>query len=319
MLTAVALAATLAGPNVYGELQEVGGAYPYRLLIRADGPMPTAREVRVRLRSFKVNGRTTRARIVPSRPGALTMPKGGRALTVDFRFEPAPRDAWLEGQIDLSTPGSPPSPVGIYRYALPADGGAAELRRIQARYVGRDVWLYGGEANFPYRTDLGAYFVGLRPLRVTGVSRRPSPNRYGDVTARPLVMTFAPIANARVGVRDEQRRLDVYPAEPGTVREIFLTAPTGLILSESLSLTPPPATWRRDASRIETAMREFDVERFDRKRDVLWLLGPPDTARPWKSVFAQDQWVYSIAAPFSHVLKFRRGVVVSRDRSGELP
>ncbi|MGV3614124.1 MAG: hypothetical protein ACO1SV_02210 [Fimbriimonas sp.] len=322
MLLAIVALSTFSDPDVYGGFELQDGPYPLRLTVYAETPAGRDRTIRLQTRRAKVNGRPATLRLVP-RPGSeLTLPKGAAKREIDYRLEPLPAGAWVDMDLTFAAGSSRPYRTGINRYFPPAPEDDAELKRIQAQYVGKPVWLYGGSASVRYGANHYDYFVGLRPLRVRSVTRGVPPGGAANLytTRRPLVMTFAPIPEGKVGVRDEGRSFSAPPKPPpGTPSPIYLTVPTGLMLSESVSLAPPPAALRQKAARVETAMREFDLDFTKRKAEMLWTLGRPDVAKSWQTIFGQNEWSYSIAAPFTHVMKFRRGRLVARTMEGDLP
>lgn len=329
MLLAIVALATSPDPGIYGGFELQSGPYPLRLDVYAERPLTASGAIRIQPSTLRANGRK-RSFHFEAAPGSnLKMAKGATKHSVSMRIVPPPNGEWLDGTLRLCVGNARPFPSGLNRYFPPTDPGDLELQRIRKRYVGKNVWIHGGDvrttfrfSKYDYGVETYTYHTGLRPLKVIDVVRdhvpAGTPESYG--TIRPLVVKFAPAPHGQIGLRDEQQHLSgLYKPPKGKQELIYLTVATGLILSEHLSLTPPPASLRRNLAKSEAAMREFDLSAARTKTDFLWLFGHPEVPKPWLSVFRQNDWSYSIAAPFSHALTFRRGKLVAKTLEGQLP
>ncbi len=308
---------------IHGQFELRSPPHPFRLVLHSSPPASRVRRVQLTVRSMKANGRPTRATFVPEGQGPLQMPAGAREAAFRLVLRPPLSNTWIDGELTVSSVGSRHlSPIGVYAY-LPPVGRAAdqELARARNRYLGKQVWIYGGSVGAESLQEDEVLFVGLRPMKVIRVTRRrPVGTRWSGRSPSFLVAEFAPTPDGEISFRDEQRR--VIPAGSASAKGLhrpYVAAPSSLMLSESISLKPPSNSRQRGTASMERAMRNFDVEFGRTKQEVLWTLGPPSVHRPWRSVFGQPKWVYGVAAPFSHVLTFRSGRVHDRRMDGDLP
>lgn len=308
MLAALAL---LSDSRFYVSTLPGSAAEPVRIQIMSEGEaVDHDQAVRVLTTHVLVNGRRTNMHLTPEK---VRIAAGKRGTQVTLRPSPSIENVWLQGDFKIVDEKGRTSPAGLYHF-LPPTGRRAEieLALVRARYLGKQVWVYGGDVH-----EVGAErecFVGLRSMRVADVRREADPRKiYSSV----ITLRFAP-ARLETMVRDEQRHAfgDKPSAESRTTS---VSAPTSLLLGEKVSLTPPSDAWKRKAQMIEQAMRMFDVTLPRTKREALWILGQPSDGKPWRTIFAENTWVYSIGAPFSHVLEFRHGKVAKRSLDGQLP
>jgi hypothetical protein len=321
MLLAIVALATSPDPGISGGFELQPGPYPLRLNIYAEGPIPERRPIRLATIKVLANGQKQSFRLEPAPGSDLTMAKGTTRHRLNVRLVPSPSGAWIDGTFRISVGNAPAQPFSLYQYFPPTDAGDAELQRIRAHYVGKKVWPYGGDVAIGIGGHLYRYFTGLRPLRVLNVERGNSlvGAQFASSTLRPLVVTFAPIDKAEIGQRDEWRRFEAQTPLSGKRSPVFLRVDTGLMLSEAVSLNPPPRWLLKKKGKAEQAMRDFDVNFARKKSDVLWILGPPSLPRVWESAFRQNEWHYSILTPHFHALKFRRGLLVAKTLEGQTP
>ncbi|MEZ0327066.1 MAG: hypothetical protein ACAH95_14295, partial [Fimbriimonas sp.] len=267
-------------PGFYARLTPGGDPNLFQISIQLTENAKSNLSIRIQNPVAKVGGKRMQVKFQILGETPLMVPKGGQALEFSAQLLTDVNDAVIELPISM-TAGRKSVQRVVYRY-LPPRGKALEeqLASLRRLYVGKQVWVYGGDLHDEALDRDHIRFVGDRQVQVASVLHNGT----------EFVMNFAPV-NAPVGVRDEQRGIWPTPDKtPTRSRYFYLTALSKTSLFESVSLKPPVIS----KGSLKEGMERFRYDWVKNQRDALWILGKPSLDKPWESVFRQDRWMYSI-------------------------
>lgn len=182
-----------------------------------------------------------------------------------------------------------------------AESPAAELRAVQARYAGKDVWVYGGG---PLRCYTASGFADIRgpftaPVRVVGVQRQPGVTLKARRVLLDQRIENALILRLRPSVPFEKTSWGVganaaalRPLEGPNCREFLVPFAGPADLERTFSLTPPDAATKAALHPFPQAdpLRPPTFKGLTH-RQVLWLRGVPDEpVGSLKTLLAAPEW-----------------------------
>ncbi len=166
-------------------------------------------------------------------------------------------------------------------------GPDTELARLRARYVGKEVWVYGDAPLHCYTknrvVDISGPFT--EPVRVVGLQRWS-----GTVSRTRRVLPELPIKNAlllRVRPPDSFKEgswgmagdsASLRPLEGTGCREFLLPFVNGADMLQFFSLTPPDAAMRKALAPFHKPDNSASIIGLSHQQ-VLWLRGVPDEPR----------------------------------------